>query len=347
MANIRKRGNSWYAQVRRNGVTENNSFPIGAYGNSKDPSAAAKADAELWASQIESNILAEKHNKVPNIKFREVLIRYRDEVTPTKRSCAGETKKISVFLKDPIADVSLHDLNTTHFGQWRDRRLSTVSPASVLRDWNVLSAVCRRARDEWKWMTINPFKGLDKPKEPKARDRIPTEKELETLEFCGGYYRDRPITTKTAMAITAFLFSCETTMRAGELCALKWHEVFMDRGFLHVSGIEEGAMKNESAIRDIPLTARAKEILRQIQLTHSEGSVFQLNTASLDALFRKVKNRAAIKNLHYHDSRHVAVTMLSKHYDVLALGKIVGHKDIQELRTYYNPTIDDLVKHAP
>lgn len=346
MANIRKRGNSWCAQVRRDGIIENKSFPISAYSYSKDPSAAAKADAEAWAAKIEGNILSDKHNKLPDKTFGEALQRYMDNVTPTKRSAAGETKKIKAFLKDPIAEVNMRELDTSHFGEWRDRRMKSVAAGSFLRELTVMSAVCTRARNEWKWLDSNPLKGLEKPQPPKARNRIPTEKEIETMKFCAGYYDDRPITTKTAMAMAAFLFSCETTLRAGELCALKWEEVFMDDGFLRVSGIEEGAMKNEAAIRNIPLLPRAKKILQQIQLTHSEGSVFQLNTASLDALFRKVKNRAMIKNLHYHDSRHVAVTMLSKGYDVLALGQIVGHKDIRELRTYYNPTIDDLVKVA-
>jgi len=347
MASIRIRGNSVNAAVRRNGVVENKSFPISAYATSKDPKAAAVAAANLWASKIESNILAETHNQIPDKTFGDLLTKYRDEITPTKRSAAGETKKINYFLKDPIAQVHLRDLNATHFVAWRDRRMLVVKPGSVLREWNTLSNACKRAIDEWHWLTTNPLKGVKKPETPKSRDRIPTKLEMDKMKHCAGYSEDKPITTKTSMSIAAFLFSAETSLRAGELCALKFNEIFLDRGFLHVSGIEEGAMKNHSAIRDIPLTNRAKEIIQQIMLTHSEGSVFQTNSVSLDALFRKVKKLAAVNDLHYHDSRHVAITMLSKHYDVLALARIVGHKNIQELMTYYNPTIDDLVKHAP
>ncbi len=346
MASIRKRGNSFHASVRRNGVTENKSFPISAYATSKDPTASAEAAAKLWASQTESNVLAEKHQQVPDKTFGDLLTKYLKDVTPNKRSALGETKKINYFLKDPIARVHLRDLNSTHFVAWRDRRLQLVQPGSVLREWNTLSNACNVAINEWKWLTQSPIKGVKKPATPKCRNRIPTTLELDKMKHCSGYSENGPITTKTAMTVAAFLFSSETSLRAGELCALKFDEIFLDLGFLHVSGIEEGAMKNHSAIRDIPLTSRAKEIVQQIMLTHSEGSVFQTNSASLDALFRKVKKLAVVEDLHYHDSRHVAITMLSKRYDVLALARIVGHKNIQELMTYYNPTIEDLVKLA-
>jgi integrase len=345
MASVRQRGNSFLASVRRNGIAENKSFPISAYATAKDPKAAAEAAANLWAAQTESNVLAEKHKQIPDKTFTDVLTRYLRDVTPNKPSAEGEAKKINFLLKDPIAQVHLRDLDSTHFVEWRDRRLKTIKPGSLLREWSLLSNVFSRAIKEWKWLAINPIKDVQKPASPDSRDRIPTTNELEAMKHCSGY-DEGPITTKTAMTMAAFLFSCETSLRAGELCALEWNEVLLDKGYLKVTGIKPGARKNKAAVRDIPLVPRAKELLQQIMLTHSEGLVFQTNSASLDALFRKVTKRAAIRDLHFHDSRHVAITMLSKRYNVLALAKMVGHSNINELMTYYSAQIDDLVKLA-
>jgi integrase len=351
MASIRKRGNSYLVEVRRNGIVENKTFPIAAFKTDtrtdKAAEKAAEAAAKAWAAETENNILSARHNTTHNKTFGELLMKYRDEVTPTKRGSRWEEVRINMYLKDPIANINLREINSTHFVEWRDRRLQQVSEGSVLREWNIMSNALKRARDEWKWMTDNPIRTVKKPAIPEARDRTHTEEELERMIQCSDYRMDAPLKTKTQLALAGYLLSSETGLRAGELAALEWHEVFMDKGYLKVTGLKPGARKNAAAVRDIPLTTRAKEILQQIMLTSSQGSVFDVSQASLDTLFRKVRDRAGIEGLHYHDSRHVAITMLSKHYDVLALARIVGHKNIKELMTYYNPTIDDLVKHAP
>lgn len=55
-----------------------------------------------------------------------------------------------------------------------------------------------------------------------------------------------------------------------------------------------------------------------------------------------LKEKAAVEGLSFHDSRHEAVTRLSKKLDVLALARMIGHKNIRELMTYYNETAEEL-----
>ena len=52
---------------------------------------------------------------------------------------------------------------------------------------------------------------------------------------------------------------------------------------------------------------------------------------------RKCVKRAAVQDLHYHDTKHEAATRLSGFLDVLALSHALGTKDVRLLRdTYYN-----------
>lgn len=62
------------------------------------------------------------------------------------------------------------------------------------------------------------------------------------------------------------------------------------------------------------------------------------------AMFRKVKAKAMVDNLHFHDSRHEAITSLSKKLDVLALARAVGHRDLRMLMVYYNQSAEELAK---
>ena len=59
---------------------------------------------------------------------------------------------------------------------------------------------------------------VSKPKAPPERDRLVTADELERLSMFAG----DDLTSATARTFHAFLFSCETAMRAGEVGGLVW-----------------------------------------------------------------------------------------------------------------------------
>jgi integrase len=44
----------------------------------------------------------------------------------------------------------------------------------------------------------------------------------------------------------------------------------------------------------------------------------------------------------FHDSRHEAITRLASKLNVLELARMVGHTNINQLRTYYNATAEDI-----
>lgn len=74
-----------------------------------------------------------------------------------------------------------------------------------------------------------------------------------------------------------------------------------------------------------------------------EDEMYDLS-ASLDALYRKARQKAAIDDLHFHDLRHEAITNLSKRLHVLAMARAVGHRDLRMLQIYYNESASDLAE---
>jgi integrase len=65
-------------------------------------------------------------------------------------------------------------------------------------------------------------------------------------------------------------------------------------------------------------------------------TLFDITAASLDAIFRKVRTRAAIEAATFHNTLHLAITSLAKKVDVLELARMVGHQDLKQLLVYYN-----------
>jgi integrase len=97
--------------------------------------------------------------------------------------------------------------------------------------------------------------------------------------------------------------------------------------------------------RDVPLSSDALRIIEQLRGARQNDHVFAItSTQVLDAIFRKAKARALIDDLHFHDSRHEAITRLAKKLDVLALARAVGHRDLRQFMVYYNESAADLAK---
>jgi integrase len=97
--------------------------------------------------------------------------------------------------------------------------------------------------------------------------------------------------------------------------------------------------------RQIPLSSHAVRLLRMVA---GRGMFFTVSSASLDALFRKARDRLLLEDLHFHDSRAEALTRLARKVDVMTLARISGHKDLRTLmETYYRESASDIAARLP
>lgn len=207
MATIRPRGKSWEVQVCVNRIRRTATFPT-------------KTQCRAWAAAQEVELRAAKSGAIPNKPFSDLLEKYRDEISVTKRGDQWEQKRISSILRDEIAKVRLPLLDATHFALWRDRRLAEVSPATVLRDWTLINHAINIAVREWKWLPANPLKDVRRPPPPPSRDRRISDDEITRLMYAFGWDRQSKPTNITQRCAIAFMFAIETAMRAGEIVGL-------------------------------------------------------------------------------------------------------------------------------
>ena len=180
---------------------------------------------------------------------------------------------------------------------------------------------------EWGMVKENPMSNVKRPSEPAARDRLVTSRELEALAISAG----GDLKLKTGRAFHAFLFAVETAMRAGEIVALTWGNIDTKKRVAHLPMTKNGTS------RDVPLSNEAIRLLEALPVV---DPVFGLNSANLSALWRKLRDRADVSGLTFHDSRASAITRLSKKVDVMDLARIVGHKNIAQLMTYYRDSAE-------
>lgn len=314
MGTVRKRGETWHAEVRRR----------------KPPFYAAasrttKAGALAWIAQTEADLAAGKLGKAPNKPFRAALERYSLEVSPKKRGARWEVLRLALIGRDPLGDVMLPALSSTDFAAWRDRRLTQVGVASMLREWTLLRNVVTVAIDEWKWLTNNPMKGVKKPAPPPPRDRLATCEEVESILYVLGYEVDEPAVSVGQRVAVAWLLAVESAMRAGELCGLRPETLFLEARFARLPRTKNGRK------RDVALSACFLALLKQLP-----GGFLNLTPRQIDANWRKARGQAGVEDLHFHDSRHLAITRLAKKLHPLELARMTGHLDLKQLMVYYN-----------
>lgn len=323
MASFRKNGKMWRAMVVRRGVRVSKSVP-------------RKLEAQAWATDVETRILAGTWGQPVLETLGDVFERYAREVSPTKRGARWEQIRLEAFGRLPIADLPIAGITPDTLGQWRDSRLASVSAGTVLREITLMTSVFEHARREWRLIPVNPMRDVRKPKAPRARDRLISEDEILRVTLALGY-DGPPVETLSQQVAVMFLAAIETAMRAGELASLRWSDVDTVRRVARLRDTKNGDA------REVPLSPAAVELLEQLRGV-DPVRVFTVPPASRDALFRKARKRAGLEGFTFHDARAEACVRLSKKLDVLELARVIGHRDLKSLLIYYRATAADLAK---
>ena len=309
VARFTARGKTVTAQIRLRGVNKTKTFQT-------------KAQARVWANQIETEILAGKFKNIPDVTVERLLERYREEVTPTKRGKKWESNRLKQISRYPIGKIDLPELSSADVTAYRDARLREVSGSTVNRELTLLSHVFTVASKEWKWLPENPCKGVRKPQENPPRDRVITDHERDILCLQLG---DDGVSGQVGKA---FLFALETGMRAGEIVGLDAANVIKNTAYLPMT-------KNGKA-RTVPLSPEAQKLVKG-----AKGLVFGISGAQLDSMFRKARDAAAlahppIAEIRFHDTRHTAATRWAERLNLLELCAMFGFKPEIAARVYVN-----------
>jgi integrase len=334
MATFRKRGDKWQARIQRRGQPDISKTFLD------------KRDAERWARAIERELDLGRYvcrNEVERATLGDLLRRYREEVTPTKRGSGPEIEaiRIKAMERDKLAAVVLSALTAKHIADYRDRRLASVTPSTLLRDLQTLSACLNHARREWGMPIANPVADVRRPSPNKARARLlEPEEEARLLDALTRGGRDAQgrfhAGTRNPWIAPLVRLALETAMRRGELLALRWEHVNLTKATAHLP-----TSKNGDA-RTVPLSPVAVKVLQGMPRDIS-GRVFPTTALAVRKAFERAREAAGLEDLHFHDLRHCAATRLAETVsNLIELASITGHRDLKMLARYYHPKAEDL-----
>ena len=300
---------------------------------------ASRGDAEAWARLQETKIdradLPPDRRTLRGQTLGDLLRRYATEVTPGKRSARHERNRIDRLARASIAATPLEHLRPSHLSDFRDDRLKTVGPQAVLHDLNLLAHVLRVAIQEWGVaLTGNPMAQVRKPRMPHARERRLQHGELERLLAAAS--RD-PHPDYLPRLIT---LAVETGMRKSELLALQWEDVDFASRLARVRVSKNGLP------RSVPLSTGAANAIKAQGKTARR--IFPVSVAALRFHWDRLLGQLGVRDLHFHDLRHEAVSRLfERGLSVPEVALVSGHKDPRQLFRYTHPRAEDIARRLP
>lgn len=315
MATITKRGGGWFAQVRRKGnAAHYKTFQ-------------RKADAAAWARQQEGSMDSGAMRGQLGLRgttLRAVIGRYLVEITPTKRIEETERLRLGKLQRDPLCDLDLASLSPLAIAVYRDRRLTLAKPGTVRRELSLLHHLLDVARREWGYPLLQNPVGLVKPPSVNnARDRRLRPGELGKLE-------EALLKSRTDTLGPIVRFAIETALRRAEILSLRWDYVDFNGRTAHVPWSKTGKA------RTIPLTDGALAILRETLSTVSgEARVFPATAVALRLAWERLRRRAGLLDLRFHDLRHEAISRFCElGLSMPEVALISGHRDYRMLARY-------------
>ncbi|WJF89734.1 site-specific integrase [Paraburkholderia bonniea] len=322
MASIRKHGGAWQARVRRKGYPETaRSF-------------TSRKDAERWARDTEAEMdrgAFISRTVAESTTLHDVLERYLDEVSPTLRGHDANKYRLRALQRQRIAQYSMASLTPEIIANWRNELAARIAPATVVRELATLGAIINHARREWAMHIPNPVELVRKPAVPPGRCRVLSpEEEARLLDAAAPRGRRSP------WLQPAIILSVETAMRRGELLALTWANINLERrtAFLPMT-------KNGSA-RAVPLSSRAIATLAGMPRS-PDGRVIPMSATALALRFSQLRERVGLADFRWHDLRHTAATRIARRLpNIIELSSVTGHRNLSMLKRYVHPEAEEL-----
>lgn len=322
MASIRERFGTWQARVRLEGYpAEVKSF-------------ATRSEALKWARHMETTMDAGAYRSrsgADRALLGDVLQRYADEVSPSKRGHLDEVIRIKALKRAKMAGFALEKLTPATVANFRDERLRKVKAGAVIRDLSLLSSVVNHARREWGATIDNPCLLVKKPPSPAGRTRVlSAEEERRLLEAVAPIGRRNPYMRPLVEV------ALQTAMRRGELLALRWEHLDLAARTAYLPTSKNGQP------RTVPLSKKALAVFSSLPV-QSDGPIFMISAASVAAAFKRATHRAELVGFRFHDLRHTATSRMSERLpNVIELAAVTGHQSLQMLKRYYHPNASAL-----
>ncbi|HJB15701.1 MAG TPA: site-specific integrase [Candidatus Blautia excrementipullorum] len=260
-----------------------------------------------------------------------------------------------------LGKVPLYRVNSSMINDYAGRKLGTpgeilkgerMSPKTVRDICTILKSIIRYGEKEYQMNGLVGNIVL-----PKVIIKNKDVLELNELKKIEKYLWENQSTPRCA----GILLCLYTGIRLGEVCALKWEDIDLNRHILAISHTtqritipEDGKEhirktmvitdhpKSNSSERIIPIPDAIYPLIRELYSSAGNGSYFLTNTSrgieprNYQYFFKKVLRIVGIRKVNFHILRHTfASRCVEIGMDIKTLSEILGHANTNITLNYY------------
>lgn len=185
----------------------------------------------------------------------------------------------------------------------------------------------------------NPFKDFKMTRPVNDREFL-SEDELNALIVL---YKKEYFPTTYHKTLRHYLFSCFTSLAISDLRALRMEQIIVN--MLVYTRIKTRNKKPVSI--KIPLCKMAKKLINDESPNRLKGEIFDMWTdQTINRQLKDIVKVAKInKEITFHTARHTFATIfLRRTKNIVALGELLGHSDINTTMIYSHLLTEDLEK---
>lgn len=202
--------------------------------------------------------------------------------------------------------------------------------AKTVRNINQVISSAMDMAVRHKLILSNPTEGCELPKVE--------HREMKTLpaEQLGAFLRE----AKESGVYELYYLDLATGLRRGELLGLKWEDIDLQNGIIHVrrqvarvdGEVKELPLKTKNSYRNISISQDAVAMLTEMEAHRSSDYVFPSSTGgpispdSVNNMLHRVLKRAGLPSIRFHDLRHTFATLaLQNGVDIKTVSGMLGH----------------------
>jgi integrase len=273
-----------------------------------------------------------------------------------------------------LGSLRLRDLRPGHIqdayarflgpeGRASKHKHGPLSARTVLHHHRLIKEALAQAV-RWQDVSHNAADGVSAPRPARPEMRVLGAEEVSWLLEAAA---ETPLYALVYLAL-------HTGLRQGELLGLRWQDIDLDRGTLHVQrtaqrlkgqGVIYRPPKSHRSSRPVSLSPEVVALLREhrrLQVEHKLrvgpayrglGLVFAsplggpMDAGNLRRAFARLLDRAALPRIRFHDLRHTAATlMLTAGVHPKVVSERLGHATVALTLDTYSHVLPDLQRDA-
>lgn len=248
---------------------------------------------------------------------------------------------INQYILPYFEDIDMEQLVEYDFNIYVENLLKFLSPTSTKNTLGIFKSILKFSQSKYDYRFNFDFVAI--PKIHTDELRVLSKQEKSKLEkYCENSNTLRDI---------GILICLNTGLRIGEICALRWDCIDLDRHYIKVkktmqriynkndkkSIVKEDIPKTQKSVRTIPISTKLYNILKPLKKNFSKSCYFLTGSESnyieprnYQYMFKKCLKECKIRDFHFHQLRHTFATdCINVGMDTKSLSEILGHANVK------------------